>query len=75
MSNGRVTNAQLATKIDRLTENVQQYKLAQEARVVYLETVLEIMKDDVDTLKKRDYIVGGVTGILAAIAGIIGLQN
>ena len=75
MTNSRVTNAQLAVKIDKLTENVHAYKLTQEKRIVYLETCMEITKGDVDTLKKRDYIVGGIGGVLATIAAVVGINK
>ena len=75
MTESRVTNADLAEKIDKLTMNIYEYRIASEKRIVHLETCMEITKDDVDNLKKRDYIVGGATGILAVVAGILGIQK
>jgi hypothetical protein len=84
-----VTNTQLDKKLDKLTlktetmaDVLNAHKLAQEARMTYIETLLTIMKEDIedntkdiDSLKKRDYIVGGVTGLLATIAGILGVNK
>ena len=70
-----VTNTQLAAKLDTLTSDINKYRLAQEKRIVYLETCLPMLKKDVDNLKKRDYIVGGGAGILAVLASIIGVNK
>lgn len=84
-----ITNTQLGKKIDELTAKTENmadvlnaHKLAQEARMTYLETVFTVIREDIkdnaediDSLKKRDYIVGGVTGVLAAIAGIVGINK
>ena len=82
MSNSRVTNAEIAKKLDILRDDIGKYRIAQEKRIVYLETCLPMMKkqlegveNDVDNLKKRDYIVGGATGILATIATILGANK
>ena len=75
MTETRVTNADIYKKIDELTDNIHEYRISTEKRIVYLETCLEITKDDVDNLKKRDYIVGGFGGMLAVIAGFIGINK
>jgi len=82
MTNGRVTNAELYDKIDELHKDIHNYRIAQEKRIVYLETCLPIFEKkmddinrDVDNLKKRDYIVGGLGGVAATIAAILGLNK
>jgi len=82
MTNGRVTNAELYDKIDELHKDIHNYRLLQEKRVVYLETCLPLfekkidaIESDVDNLKKRDYIVGGLGGVAATIAAILGLNK
>ena len=82
MTNGRVTNAEIYDKIESLQADISTYRIHQERRIVYLETCLPSVKKDidrvqgdVDTLKKRDYIVGGIGGVLAAVAGILGVQK
>jgi len=82
MTNGRVTNAELYDKIDELHKDIHNYRIAQEKRIVYLETCMPIfekkmdgIESDVDNLKKRDYIVGGLGGVAATIAAILGLNK
>ena len=82
MSNSRVTNKELYDKIDEIHADISNYRIATEKRIVFLETCYPLVKKeiervdkDVDTLKKRDYIVGGATGVLAAIGTILGIQK
>ena len=74
MSNN-VSNKDLADKIDELQHSFYEYKIASESRLTYLETCLEINKEDVDNLKKRDYIVIGINTVAATIAGILGVNK
>jgi len=75
MSNSRVTNRELSQKLDELIVNVGECRLANEKRLVYLETCMEITKSDVDKLQKRSNIIDGATGLLAAIGVILGANK
>ena len=82
MTNGRVTNAELYDKIDELHKDIHNYRIAQEKRIVYLETCMPMFEkkidavaEDIDNLKKRDYIVGGIGGIAATVAAILGITK
>ena len=74
MSNN-VSNKDLAEKIEELRKDLSKYILASEHRLTYVETCLEVQKDEVDTLKKRDYIVVGINTVAATIAGILGINR
>ena len=84
MSNSRVTNRQLADKIDSLKDDISQYRIATEKRITHLETCLPQLKRDldkkankevVDNLKRRDYIIGGINAVGAVIGSIFGINN
>ena len=82
MTNGRVTNAEIYDKIESLQADISAYRIHQERRIVYLETCLPSVKkqldkleDKVDTVQKRGYILDSMTGVLAAIGTILGVQK
>ena len=82
VTNNRVTNKALYDKIDEIHADISKYRIATEKRIVFLETCyplvqkeIERVDKDVDTLKKRDYIVGGLTGVAAVIAGVLGINR
>jgi hypothetical protein len=77
-----VSNTTLSKKIDELTESVHKYQMTQEQRLTYLETCMpevkkkiEKLDGKVDTIQKRGYILDGVTGVVAAVGTILGLQK
>jgi len=61
---------------DRVT-NKELYKvlIKIEHRLTRVETCIEGQKKDIDHLKKRDWWNGGVSVVLAALAGYIGINK
>lgn len=74
MSNN-VSNKDLQEDIVKLRDTLTEYIIANEHRITVVETLLENQKGEVDTLKKRDYIVVGINTVAATIAGILGVNR
>jgi hypothetical protein len=74
MSNN-VSNKDLQEDIVKLRDTLTEYIIASEHRITVVETLLENQKGEVDTLKKRDYIVVGINTVAATIAGILGVNR